>query len=186
MIPCLETPRLLLRPLQADDADAIQECFPIWEVVRYLAHVPWPYPPDGARSYLQEVALPAMARGTAWHWTLRPREAPGELIGLISLTLGETDNRGFWLALPFHGRGLMSEACVPVTDFWFEDLGQTLLRVPKAAANLASRRISEKQGMRLVRTGEKDYVGGRMASELWELTAGTWRARRDPRPPYTG
>ena len=38
------------------------------------------------------------------------------------------------------------------------------------------RRISQKQGMRLVYTGEKDYVCGRLPSETWEITKDEWRA----------
>ncbi|MCZ3030472.1 GNAT family N-acetyltransferase, partial [Acinetobacter baumannii] len=62
MQPTLLTERLILRPLTLDDADGIQQQFPHWAVVRYLnALVPWPYPADGARTYLQQHALPAMA-----------------------------------------------------------------------------------------------------------------------------
>jgi RimJ/RimL family protein N-acetyltransferase len=42
--------------------------------------------------------------------------------------------------------------------------------------NVASRRVSEKHGMRLVGTQEKDYVSGRLLSETWEITAEEWRA----------
>jgi RimJ/RimL family protein N-acetyltransferase len=55
------------------------------------------------------------------------------------------------------------------------------LRAPKAAANIASRRISEKQGMRLVGTEEREYVSGRLLTEIWEITAEEWRARKRPR-----
>jgi RimJ/RimL family protein N-acetyltransferase len=72
----------------------------------------------------------------------------------------------------------MSEACNAATDYWFETLGFPLLRVPKAAANTASRRISEKQGMRLVETKESEYVSGRLVTEVWEITAEEWRARK--------
>ena len=72
----------------------------------------------------------------------------------------------------------MSEACDAVTDFWFDVLRFPRLRVPKAIANEASRRISQKQGMRVVETGERDYVCGRLPSEVWEITAEEWRARR--------
>jgi ribosomal-protein-alanine N-acetyltransferase len=36
MIPTLETPRLVLRPLELADATQAQLLFPEWEVVRYL------------------------------------------------------------------------------------------------------------------------------------------------------
>ncbi|MNH33731.1 hypothetical protein D3C79_942720 [compost metagenome] len=73
----------------------------------------------------------------------------------------------------------MSEASQSVTDFWFNVLGQSVLRVPKAKDNLASRRVSERNGMRIVATEENDYIGGRMPTEIWEITRAEWNARRD-------
>lgn len=181
LIPVLETPRLILKPLELSDAEAAQELFPRWEIVRYLAsRVPWPYPPDGVRRFYEDEALPAMTRGEAWHWSLCLRTTPGTLIGSISLELGE-ENRGFWLGLPYQGRGLMTEACDAVTDYWFDVLGFPVLRVPKAVDNVPSRRISEKQGMRCVWAGERDYVGGKMNAEVWEITAEEWRKHREAR-----
>ena len=131
MTPSLETPRLILKPLELADAEQIQILFP--------------------------------------------------LIGCISLKKSSDtnrENRGFWLGLPWHGRGLMTEAADAVTDYWFDTLKFPVLRVPKAAANIASRRVSEKQGMRVVVTDERDYVQGRMAAEIWEITADEWNRRR--------
>lgn len=179
MTPPLETSRLLLRLLELADAPQIQLLFPRWEIVKYLANrVPWPYPPDGAHHYIQDMALPAVERGEAWHWTIRLKEKPEQMIGFISLLKSEEENRGFWLDPPFRGRGLMSEACDAVTDFWFEVLKFPVLRAPKAIANEASRRISEKQGMRIISRVERDYVSGRLPSEIWEITAVEWRARK--------
>ena len=182
-IPALKTPRLILRPVRLSDSPQIQKLFPHWEIVRYLRNVvPWPYPADGALHYIRDMALPAIARREAWHWTLRLKTAPQQLIGFISLMKSEKENRGFWMGIPWQGRGLMSEACDAVTDYWFNVLKFPVLRVPKAVANAASRRISEKQGMRVIATEERDYVGGRFASEIWEITADEWRAQRGNRP----
>ena len=180
MTPTLETPRLLLCPLMLADAGQIQQIFPHWEIVRYLAtQVPWPYPPDGARTYIRDIALPAIQRGETWQWTLRLKTALAQIIGCIDLRTKENDNRGFWLGLPWQRQGLMSEACDAVTDFWFETLKFPVLRAPKAIQNAASRHISEKQGMRLIAVEERDYVSGRFTSELWETTAQEWRARKN-------
>ncbi len=177
MTPTGQTPRLILKPIALEDAPQIQVLFPQWEIVRYLKNiVPWPYPPDGALTYIRDIALPAIERGEQWIWTLRFKSAPGEIIGSITLTDRDSDHRGFWLDPAFQGKGLMTEACVWVNDFWFETLSKPVLRVSKAAPNRASIRISERMGMRLVGHGEKDYVSGHFPNEKWEITAEEWRA----------
>lgn len=174
----LETARLWLRPLEEADAPQIQATFPQWEIVRYLASfVPWPYPADGAAAYCRNV-LRDVAQGTHWIWTLRLKSDPDHLIGVIELMTTGDNNRGFWLDPRHRRQGLMLEACDAVTDYWFNVLGCSVLRVPKAVANLGSRRISERQGMRLVGTTERDYVSGRQLAEIWEITAEEWHARR--------
>ncbi len=171
-----KTKRLLLRPLEIGDAAQIQELFPHWETVRYLLNVvPWPYPADGALKFVRDIALPAVARGDQWFWTLRLNDETEQVIGVLNLRRGDAENRGSWLGLAWQGQGLMSEACAWANDFWFETLGFPVLRVSKAVDNVASRRISEKQGMRLVGVKEKDYVCGRLPSETWEMTAEEWR-----------
>jgi ribosomal-protein-alanine N-acetyltransferase len=119
-----------------------------------------------------------MEHGDEWHWTLRLKRDPARLIGSISLTKGNDENRGFWLGLPWHGQGLITEACETVTDYWFNVLKFPALRVPKAIANTASHHLSERQRMRVVATEERNYVSGRLPSEIWEITAEEWRGRR--------
>jgi RimJ/RimL family protein N-acetyltransferase len=180
MTPTLETLRLKLPPLTLADADQVQLLFPHWEIVRYLTNVvPWPYPSDGARQFFRDVALPAVERGDEWIWSLRLGTDPDRVIGTIGLRRSEDTNRGFWLGLPWHGQGLMTEAADAVTDYWFNTLMFPVLRVPKAIANIASRRISENSGMRVIRTEERDFVSGRLPAEIWEITAEEWNARRE-------
>lgn len=165
---------------EPDDAEDIQHLFPHWEIVRLLtSQIPWPYPEGAALGFINNVALPAMAAGTGWFWSIRRHEDQRHLIGVINLSLGGNSNRGFWLAQQWQRQGLMSEASQSVTDFWFNVLGQSVLRVPKAKDNLASRRVSERNGMRVVATEENDYIGGRMPTEIWEITRAEWNARRD-------
>ncbi len=176
----LETPRLLLLPLQLADAERTQQLFPHWEIVKFLStQIPWPYPVDGALVYIRDAALPAMERGEQWHWTLRLRESPREQIGSIGLIAKEGYiTRGFWLGLAWHGHGLMTEAAIAVNDYCFDVLGFNVLRIPKAVENDTSRRISDKTGMRVVSTEEREYVSGRYLTEIWELTADEWREKR--------
>lgn len=177
-IPELTTARLILRPLQLTDADVIQQIFPHHDVVRFLStRVPWPYPPDGALIFLRDMALPAMDAGTEWHWSIRLAALPERLIGVVSLMDRPNENRGFWLAPEWQRQGLMSEATDAVTDYWFNVLDRPILRAPKAVANLASRRISERSGMRVIATQDHDFIAGRFPEEIWEITREEWQNR---------
>jgi RimJ/RimL family protein N-acetyltransferase len=178
MMTPLETERLLLSPLQLADAEQVQRIFPHWEVVRYLTGVQWPYPDDGALTYYRDFALPAVDRNEEWHWTLRLKTAPEQVIGQVSLMRKVNNNRGFWLGLPWQRRGYMTKAVEVATHYWFNALGFPVIRAPKAIVNTPSRRISEKSGMRIVAVEERDYVAGRLMAEIWEITAEEWGLQR--------
>ena len=171
----LQTERLILRPLALTDAPQVQKIFPRWEIVKFLnSRIPWPFPADGVLTFYRDQALPAVERGEEWHWTLRAKESSEQVIGAISLHKDAPMNRGFWLTPEWQGRGLMTEAVVAVSDFWFEVLGFSVLRTRKAVGNVASQHISKKTGMRMVGTEESEYVSGRLLTEIWEITAEEW------------
>ena len=149
--PVLETPRLVLRPLRSKDAPVIQRRFPHWEIVRWLdAKIPWPYPADGAATYVA-ACLEEMARGEKSHWAIMPKTGPADLIGLIDLWPDDgisRDQRGFWLDPAFQGQGLMTEAADRVTDYAFRELGWPHLWLSNAQDNRAVRAASRRSRAR--------------------------------------
>jgi ribosomal-protein-alanine N-acetyltransferase len=176
-VPTLETQRLVLRPVELADAVPTQTLFAHWNIVRNIPDIPWPYPADGALSFYRDRVIPAMERGERWHWTLRLKSAPGQMIGAIAVMDGD-NNRIFWIASPWQRQGLMTEACDAATEFWFDVLARPLLRTHKAADNVASRRISERNGMRVIATEMKDYPGGPRPTLICLLTREEWLAGR--------
>ena len=73
-VPVLETPRLRLRPLRLSDAPQCQKLFPHWEIVEFMAAaIPWPYPDDGAQTYLESV-LSKMAAGEEYDWAITSKQ----------------------------------------------------------------------------------------------------------------
>jgi [ribosomal protein S5]-alanine N-acetyltransferase len=109
------------------------------------------------------------------------RTDPLRIIGSVGLMVNSEHNRGFWLGTAWQRRGLTSEAADATTDYWFDVLGFDVLRVYKAIDNVGSRRISERNGMRVIARFEKAYVCGRLPSEQWEITATEWRSLRSRR-----
>lgn len=181
--PLFNTSRLILTPLQLSDAPAIQQLFPQWEVVRYLdSRVPWPYPEEAALTYVRDIALPAIAAGREWHWMIRLRVDPAQSIGSISLYDQPGNNRGFWLAPQWQGKGYMREACEVINAYWFETLLRPVMQVPKAVDNHASRRVSEHEGMQMIGMQQGHFVCGLMLKEIWEMKRTEWLSRDLPKP----
>ena len=177
-IPVLDTPRLRLRPLRLSDARRIQELFPQWEVVEFMtAAIPWPYPEDGARQFIESV-LPKMAAGTQYDWAITLKDADDDLlIGIISLYPEGADNRGFWLGRGYQRQGLMTEAMSAVNDFAFDVLGMPHLTLNNAEPNTGSHRLKEISGAKIIQINDDVlYVGGRFRQIQWRLTREDWRA----------
>ncbi len=183
--PVLDSRRLVLRPLTPADAPPLQRRFPQWEIVRHLnVRIPWPYPSDGASRFIA-LAEEEMARGEKHHWSIRLKDGPDELIGCIDLWPDDgksRDMRGFWLDPEFQGRGLMTEAADRVTDYAFRDLGWPRLWVSNAEPNLASARVKEKQGARLIALEPFRFAEGESRRMVWLIEREEWLARREALP----
>lgn len=180
--PTLETSRLILRPIILEDAPEIQKHFNDWEIIKNLSVlVPWPYPEDGAISFIRDNALPRMERGEAMIWVIVPKETgKDKAVGLIDFRFEDNGqgNRGFWIARPYQGRGLMTEAVAAVNDFVFFECGVEKMLIANAAGNTASRRVKEKTGAVFQRFVEIPHNSGEKNAELWEVSAENWKKIR--------
>jgi ribosomal-protein-alanine N-acetyltransferase len=180
--PTLQTARLILRPLAQSDAPAIQRHFNNWNIIRHLASaVPWPYPDDGADTFVR-LQLGKIAAGEEIHqWVLALRAGEGEAIGNIHFRPRDDSpngNRGFWLAEPYWNQGLMTEAIAAVNDFAFLTLGVESFYVCNAVTNVASRRVKQKTRAEFIGHIELAHHDGQTHAEKWRVTRENW-LRRD-------
>lgn len=179
MIPSFETKRLVLRGVELSDAPAYQKNFANYEVIRHLStRVPWPYPDDGAETFIRNFVLPNQGK-TNWNWGIFLRSDPVELIGAVELFHpGHPDNRGFWLAEKHWQQGYMTEAVEPVTEFAFTTLNLESLLLANAVGNDRSRRVKEKNGATLIEVLPFKHVDPAYTeSEYWKLTKEAWLSR---------
>lgn len=94
-----------------------------------------------------------------WMWGIFLKENPSEMIGSVDLwRKGIPENRGFWLGEPFWGKGYMTEAVAPITEYAFTQLGFEELIFSNALGNVKSRRIKEKAGAVLTGLRETSFV----------------------------
>lgn len=176
--PLLQTERLMLRPLALSDAPAIQCHFNNWSIIRNLATaVPWPYPDDGAETFVRLQLEKIEAGEEIYQWVLVLRDGDGEAIGNIHFrprSDSHKGDRGFWLAEPYWNRGLMTEAIAAVNDFAFETLGIDHFFVCNAASNERSRRVKQKTGAEFVGFTALPHHNGESRSERWIVTRANW------------
>jgi RimJ/RimL family protein N-acetyltransferase len=137
-----------LRPFLLGDAAAIARYAnnrKIWLNLRDV--FPHPYTEDDARSFLGM----ATAQDPVTTYAIT---TPDEAIGSIGLILGTDVHRltaelGYWLAEPFWGKGITTEAVVKFTAFAFERFGLTRVFSHVFAENRASCRVLERAGFEL-------------------------------------
>ena len=173
----LETPRLWLRWPRSSDHAAIHRFCSLWEVARYTARIPHPYPPGSAERFIY-AARQANASGRDLTLVLAPKRGRREVIGSISLESRGTDRLtlGFALAPECWNEGLATEAASTMVKAGF---GLTLAVEILASAsvdNPASRRVLEKCGFELVSTGPMGAParGGLVESHNFRLTRKAW------------
>src|SRR5260221_14122478 len=103
------TPRLLLRPGFPEDAPALAKAIADEAIARNLANVPWPYRMRDAEAYLASPRHPGLPSCLIFE----VRGGAPELAGACGLGRRASGavELGYWLARPFWGRGLATEAC---------------------------------------------------------------------------
>jgi [ribosomal protein S5]-alanine N-acetyltransferase len=148
--PLLETPRLLLRPFRADDAPAVQALAGARAVADTTLHIPHPYP-DGAAEAWIETHAPGWAAGRLASYAIVDA-ADGALRGAVALAVAPEHARaelGYWIGVPWWGRGLATEAARALVGFGFAGLALHRVQARHLTRNPASGRVMQKLGMRL-------------------------------------
>ena len=137
------TPRLLLRPGFPEDAPALAAGIADEAIARNLATVPWPYRVRDAEAFLASPRDPILPSLLIFE---RGQQAP-QLVG--SCGLGRRPSgaveMGYWIARPFWGRGIATEACTALVDI-ARTLGLATLEGSHFIDNPASARVLEKLG----------------------------------------
>lgn len=150
-----ETERLILRPWEESDAESLYEYAKDPEVGPIAG---WPVHTsvEESRSVIRDVLS---AEGTYAVCLKEDRKAIGS-VGLIKpmqshVKLSEDEIEiGYWIGVPFWGRGLIPEAVRRIQRHAFEDLGYNAMWCGYYDGNIKSKRCQEKCGFRFHHTEE--------------------------------
>jgi len=145
-IPGLDTGRLSLRGIRAEDIDFIYEGLSDPRVTAYYA-VAFPTL-EATREQMDWYAEIWRQRSGLW-WSIRRRES-GELVGAVGFNNYEAGNRraeiGYWLLPQFWGRGYASEALEVVIRAAFDELRLHRIEAYVEQGNTASGRLLDRLG----------------------------------------
>jgi RimJ/RimL family protein N-acetyltransferase len=143
--PTLRTSRLILRPFAIADAPRVQQLAGAREVALNTIHIPHPYPDGAAEEWISKHEQ----RIEEGEFSFAIDD--GELVGAIGLHMKRGYERaeiGYWLGVPFWGRGYATEAVAAIIRYGFEELKLNRIYAGYFSRNAASGRVMEKNGMK--------------------------------------
>lgn len=151
-LPRIETRRLILRPLQAGDADAMATLGGRdFNVARWLTSFEWPYQDGTAETFLASLkakdpvgqeAVFAITLGGVFAGVMAV-QAPGDLD-----QAPDCPSIGYWLGRSFQGFGYAAEAAEAVLGWTFAAYGCEAIAARAYEDNAASRKVLRRLGFK--------------------------------------
>ena len=176
-----ETKRLLLRPWEEADAE---ECYRYAKDPRVGPAAGWPAHKsmDETRLVIREV----LSAPETYAIVLKETGLPVGSIGLHHNDLASKEDEaelGFWIGVPYWGRGLMPEAAREMLRHAFVDLGLARVWCGYYDGNEKSKRVQEKLGFTYQWTTENvpvPQMGETRKGHVNLLTKEEWLERTKP------
>jgi RimJ/RimL family protein N-acetyltransferase len=170
----IETDRLCLRELRAEDLCSLAATINNPRIARNLTRVPWPYDLNDARAFYEHtLTLPPQSAV----FVISDQSNPDRLLGVISYEGVPDPELGYWLGERLWGRGIISEAARRVMRHAFQETGVKRVLSRCILGNEPSRRILVGLGFRPVDISSV-YSNARVdvvVCQNFELTLSEWR-----------
>lgn len=175
----ITTRRLRLEPLAPCHGPALESFARLWEVARYTASIPHPYPSGGGIAYAAAISH-GLRHGGDPIWAVIEKRSSAA-IGTAGLYLSQDRRRaelGYMYAPWAWGRGYATEASRALIETAFTALDVDLVFSHAVVENRASCRVLAKAG--LWRIGN-DYYGAsarghEVIAETYRLTRQEWQS----------
>ena len=141
-----------LFPISQPDKPALLEYLNTKDIYDTTLNIPFPYLEAHADLWLQKRAEQTGRLGKEVCFGIR--DSAGKLIGAVSadsLDSAATHRAeiGYWLARPYWGKGIMTDAVKAYVRYAFTELHLAKLTAHTFEFNLASARVLEKNGFKL-------------------------------------
>ncbi len=170
----LRTERLLMRKYSSEDIPSLVRLLNAQEVAATTLRIPHPYTENDAQALLKGTESPAKFGMF--------EIATGQHVGGIGLSVDEQHKRaelGYWVGVPYWGRGYATEAAREMLRHGFEDLGLNRIFAGVFGGNHTSANVLRKIGMKHEGTLRQHYLkwGEFLDDECYGILAVEWKAQ---------
>jgi [ribosomal protein S5]-alanine N-acetyltransferase len=148
-LPSLHTDRLVLRPYSLADVPHLIRLAGTREVAATTLRIPHPYREQDAVDFIASCQVDFELDRCA-RFAVMLRES-GEFCGGAGLRIERWQHQGelgYWLGVPYWGKGYATECARAVVHYGFDDLKLHRIYASHLAHNPASGRVLQKIGMR--------------------------------------
>jgi len=158
--------KFILRPFTAVDADSLAEYANNYNIARYMTNVfPHPYAKEDAIRFIEMVSQHKPVQ--VFTIDIEGRASGG--IGLFPQAdiMCKNAEMGYWLAEPFWGKGIITEAIKQMIEYGFKTWDISRIYARPFGTNIGSQKALEKSGFRLEGRFEKTiFKNGVLEDEL--------------------
>ncbi len=161
IFPTLHTQRLVLCRQDEKFISQMVELANREEIAKNLSSMSYPYGKEDAKEWIEQANRRYVEKKLI-SFAITEKEN-GDYMGNIDLDLSLRHNHatlGYWIGVPYWGRGYMSEAATEVMRYGFEELGLRRIAAHHFQTNPASGRVMEKVGMKLEGIRRKHFKKG--------------------------
>jgi RimJ/RimL family protein N-acetyltransferase len=164
----LQTKRLILRPWQEDDAEALYKYASNPKVglnAGWEAHTSI----ENSREIIRDVFSAEEIYAVVLKETNEPIGCVGFIMGekKHSTTMDNNDaEAGYWIGVPYWGQGLIPEAMHELIRHGFEDLGLPAIWIGHYDENPQSKRVADKLGFIYQHTEKENEKDNPMMSDI--------------------
>lgn len=149
--PVLETERLILRPLQLEDAESLFEYAHDSKVTEYVSWEAHKTVSD-SRNFILDYAFRNYQKKIPEPWAITLKSDTSRVIGTVGCFWVSKNAKameiGYALGVPHWGLGLMTEAARAAMNFCFTEFDLNRIQSRCIVENKGSARVMEKLGMR--------------------------------------
>ncbi len=161
--PVIKTDRLILRPFEVNDSPEVNKYAGDKKISSNTVSIPYPYDEEMAKEWIK--GHPQRFReGKGVDYAVIQQEDQ-KLVGAIGLNINDTHKHaelGYWVGMPYWGKGYATEASAGLLRYGFEERHLNRIYAYYFVSNPASGRVMQNIGLQLEgRLREHIYKDGK-------------------------